>query len=188
MALFPSFPDRGQVGSHFHALSRAIVYQQLAGAAARTIHDRVLALTPGKRFPTSEEILALPDDALRGAGLSAGKLAAMRDLAERCVDGRLRLRSLSRLEDEEVIETLVQVRGIGRWTAQMFLMFRLARLDVLAPDDLGLREGMRRLDGLGERPSPRELEARAASWAPLRSVASWVLWRLTEEPEAGAEA
>ncbi|MEM1452420.1 MAG: DNA-3-methyladenine glycosylase 2 family protein [Planctomycetota bacterium] len=185
---FPPFPDPAQGGSHFHALARAIVFQQLAGAAARTIHDRVLALTPGKRFPTADQILTLSDAELRGAGLSAGKLAALRDLSEHCLDGRLRLRSLSRLEDEEIVDTLVQVRGIGRWTAQMFLMFRLARLDVLAPDDLGLREGMRRLDGLAERPTPKELEARGEAWAPLRSVASWVLWRLTEDPEDGSGA
>ncbi|MEO0659931.1 MAG: DNA-3-methyladenine glycosylase 2 family protein [Planctomycetota bacterium] len=183
VAPFPVFPVRGQYDSHFHALARSIVFQQLAGAAARTIHDRVRALTPGPRFPTARDVEGLSDAALRGAGLSRGKLAALRDLSERSLDGRLRLRSLARLEDEEIIDELVEVRGIGRWTAQMFLMFRLGRRDVLAPDDLGLQEGLRRLDGLAERPKPRELAARGEVWAPLRSVASWVLWRLTEEPE-----
>jgi DNA-3-methyladenine glycosylase II len=181
VAPFPGFPVPGSADSHFHSLARAIVSQQLATAAARTIHDRVRALTPGPRFPRPEELLALAPERLRGAGLSAAKLAALTDLAERCIDGRLALPRVSRLSDEAVIERLVEVRGIGRWTAQMFLMFRLGRLDVLAPDDLGLREGLRRLDGLAERPTPKELAARGERWAPLRSVASWVLWRLCEE-------
>ncbi|MEM9802492.1 MAG: DNA-3-methyladenine glycosylase 2 family protein [Planctomycetota bacterium] len=183
LAPFPTLPDSKHSGSHFHALARAIVYQQLAGAAAKTIHDRVVALTPGSRFPTARDIDALPDEALRGAGLSGNKLAALRDLSERSLDGRLRLRSIARQTDEEIVDALVEVRGIGRWTAQMFLLFRLGRLDVLAPNDLGLREGARRLDGLDERPTPSELEARGEVWGPLRSVASWVLWRLSEEPE-----
>jgi DNA-3-methyladenine glycosylase II len=172
---------RGLADSHFHSLARAIVSQQLALAAARTIHDRVKALSSGPRFPRPEELLALRPELLRGAGLSSAKLAAVTDLAQRCCDGRLVLPQVSRLSDEAIIERLVEVRGIGRWTAQMFLMFRLGRLDVLAPDDLGLREGLRRLDGLTERPTPKELAARGECWAPLRSVASWVLWRLCEE-------
>lgn len=178
---YPGFPAPGGADSHFHALARAIISQQLAMAAARTIHERVRALTPGPRFPRAEELLALDDAALRGAGLSAAKLAAVRDLAARSLDGSLPLARIARMSDEAVIERLVAVRGIGRWTAQMFLMFRLGRLDVLAPDDLGLREGLRRLDGLADRPTPKELAARGEAWAPLRSVASWVLWRLCEE-------
>lgn len=181
VAPFPGFPGPGGSESHFHALARAIVHQQLAGAAARTIHERVRALTPGPRFPRAEELLALDPRVLRGAGLSAAKLAALTDLAQRCVDGRLQLARIARSSDEAIIERLVEVRGIGRWTAQMFLMFRLGRLDVLAPEDLGLREGLWRLDGLAARPTPKELMARGESWAPLRSVASWVLWRLCEE-------
>ncbi|MEM8711956.1 MAG: DNA-3-methyladenine glycosylase 2 family protein [Planctomycetota bacterium] len=184
VAPFPKLPAPSGGGSHFHALARAIVHQQLAGAAARTIHGRVLALTPGPRFPSAAAIQELSDEALRGAGLSANKLAALRDLSERCLDGRLRLRSFTRRPNEEIIEDLVEVRGIGRWTAQMFLMFRLARLDVLAPLDLGLQEGLKRLDDLEKRPTPKELEARGEIWSPLSSVASWVLWRLTEEPRS----
>lgn len=178
---FPRLPARKRGETHFHALARAIVFQQLAGKAAATIHGRCCALTAGPRFPSAEEVARLPDDALRGAGLSANKLRALRDLSERALDGRLRLASIGRRPDEEIIEELVQVRGIGRWTAQMFLMFRLGRLDVLAPDDLGLQEGMKRLDGLEARPGPKELGLRGEVWAPVRSVASWVLWRLTEE-------
>lgn len=181
LVAFPGFPAPGQAGSHFHALARSVIYQQLAGAAARTIHDRVRDLTPGRRFPRPEEVDLLSDEALRGAGLSAAKLAALRDLSGRVLQGSLPLASIARLPDDEVVERLVEVRGIGPWTAQMFLLFQLGRLDVLAPGDLGLQEGLRRLDGLEERPKPRELAERGERWAPLRSVASWVLWRLSEE-------
>lgn len=181
---YPGFPDRAAGGyrSHFHALARSIVYQQLAGAAARTIHDRVCALTPRGAFPTPAQFLALTDDALRGAGLSRGKLAAIRDLASRVEHDGLDLARVARRRDDEVIRALSDVRGIGEWTAQMFLMFRLGRLDVMPATDLGVREGLRRLDRLAERPAPREVLLRAESWRPLRSVASWVLWRLCDLP------
>ena len=179
---FPGFPGAlaNVVGSHFHALARSIIYQQLAGAAAKTIHDRVVALTPGRRFPPPEALLTLDDEAMRGAGLSRAKLASLRDLATRVVDRRLRTAVLGRLPDEEIVERLTEVRGIGEWTAQMFLIFRLGRLDVLPTGDLAVQEGMRRLDGLAERPKPDVMRTRAACWRPLRSVASWVLWRLTD--------
>lgn len=184
VARFPGFPDPAERRrtSHFAHLARAILYQQLAGKAAATIHGRVLRLTSGSRFPSAEQLLAIPESALRGAGVSGNKQLALRDLAARVVDGRLRLTSLARRDDEEIIEALTEVRGIGVWSAQMFLMFRLGRLDVLPIADLGVQEGLRRLDALSERPKPRELEARGEPWAPLRSVAAWVLWRLTEEP------
>lgn len=177
---YPGFPRNNSGETHFHALARAILYQQLAGKAAATIHGRVVALTPGPRFPTPPELLALSDESIRAAGVSRAKLAALRDLAERSLDGRLPLRRIGALPDDEIEARLVEVRGIGPWTARMFLMFRLGRLDVLAPDDLGIREGLRRLDGLPERPSPRTVEARGEVWRPLRSVASWVLWRLCD--------
>jgi DNA-3-methyladenine glycosylase II len=180
---FPGFPDPERGGSHFHALARAILFQQLATRAASTIHARVLALTPGPRFATPARFLQLSDEVVRGAGVSRAKLAAIRDLAERAVDGRLPLRRIALLPDNEVVERMVEVRGIGAWTARMFLLFRLGRLDVLAPDDLGIREGLRRLDGLGERPTPAAVLARGEVWRPLRSVASWVLWRILEFPD-----
>ena len=182
---YPGFPlpaTRRQ--THWESLARAIVYQQLAGKAAATIHGRVCALTPGRRFPRPEELLALPTETLRGAGLSAAKTASLRDLASRLTDGRLSLRAIGRLPDEAVVERLVEVRGIGVWSAQMFLMFRLGRLDVMPSGDLGVQEGLRLLDGLPERPRPRALEARAGVWAPLRSVAAWTLWRLVDEARA----
>ncbi len=183
---FPGFPTGGaRRGTHWEALTRAIVYQQLAGKAAATIHGRVCALTPGSRFPRPEEVRDLADDALRGAGLSRAKLASLRDLAARLEDGRLVLRAIGRLSDDDIVERLVAVRGIGVWSAQMFLMFRLGRLDVMPSGDLGVQEGLRILDGLDARPRPRELALRAAVWAPLRSVAAWTLWRLVEETRAG---
>ena len=166
--------------SHFHALARSILHQQLAGKAAATIHGRVRALTPGSRFPRPEQLLELPDGDLRGAGVSGSKIAALRDLAGRVESKELRLRGLSAQPDEHIIEELTAVRGIGVWTAQMFLMFRLGRLDVLPVGDLGVQEGLRRLDGLEERPRPAEVEERGEVWKPLRSVASWVLWRLAD--------
>lgn len=178
----PAFPESAKKRqSHFESLAQAIVYQQLAGAAAATIFGRVCALTPGTRFPKASDLLALPEASLRGAGLSANKLLALQDLAARSLDGRLPLRSLGRQDDDAILEELVAVRGIGPWTAQMFLMFKLGRLDILAPGDLGLQEGLRRLDGLAERPKPQELERRGAVWAPYRSIASWYLWRLADE-------
>lgn len=182
---YPGFPEpaRARGESHFGALGRAILFQQLAGKAAATIHRRVCALTPGPRFPRPEDLLALPEGALRAAGASGAKQAALHDLAEHVLDGRLRLTQLARRDDEEIIEAIIQVRGLGVWSAQMFLMFRLGRLDVLPGNDLGIQEGLRRLDQLDERPKPAEVLARGERWAPLRSVASWTLWRLTELPD-----
>jgi 3-methyladenine DNA glycosylase/8-oxoguanine DNA glycosylase len=182
VAPFPGFPNPAAhpYRSHFHALARSIVYQQLAGSAARAIHDRVCALTPGRGFPRAPELLELSDTALRGAGLSRNKLLALRDLATRVGDASLDLRRIARKSDETIIEELVQVRGIGPWSAQMFLLFRLGRLDVMPAGDLAVREGLRRLDGLAERPAPAQVLERAEPWGPLCSVASWVLWRLSE--------
>lgn len=179
---FPGFPDTParRRESHFESLARAIVYQQLHGKAAATIFGRACALTPGPRFPRPAEWLAQDPEAIRGCGLSRNKAAALQDLAERAVDGRLGLGAAARLSDDALTERLTEVRGIGVWSAQMFLMFKLGRLDVLPIGDLGVQEGLRRLDGLAERPTPRELEARGAVWRPLASVAAWYMWRMTE--------
>jgi DNA-3-methyladenine glycosylase II len=182
LAPFPGFPTGVLArGTHFHALARAIVYQQLATRAAAAIHARVCALAKGSGFPSPSELLALPMASLRAAGLSQSKALALHELAARFESGELRHRSLGRLGDEEVIERLVAVRGIGVWSAQMFLIFRLGRLDVMPAGDLGVREGVRWLDDLAERPTPGEVLARSERWRPLRSVASWTLWRLVEE-------
>jgi DNA-3-methyladenine glycosylase II len=177
---FPGFPRGVLRGTHFHAISRSIIYQQLATAAAATIYMRVRDLSPGRSFPKPTEILEMPEGVLRSAGLSRGKLKAIRDLAQKSESGEVRLKTLGRLTDEEVVARLTRVWGIGEWTAHMFLMFKLGRLNVMAPGDLGLQEGLRRLDGLEARPSPLELADRAEDWRPLRTVAAWTLWRLLE--------
>ena len=178
---FPDFPVGKLRGSHFHALARSIIYQQLATAASATIYGRVRRLTPGPRFPAPEHVLALSDEDLRGAGLSGNKARALKNLAEKTVSGELGLRSIGRLADDEVTRRLTTVWGIGAWTTQMFLIFKLGRPDVMPAVDLGVQKGLRILDGLDERPTPELLMARSEVWRPLRSVAAWFLWRLTDK-------
>jgi 3-methyladenine DNA glycosylase/8-oxoguanine DNA glycosylase len=168
--------------SIFYSLARSIVYQQLAGAAAQAIFGRVEALFP-KGCMTPETLLALDDAALRAAGLSQNKLAALRDLAAKCLDGTVpNKRRLSAMDDEEIIERISQVRGIGRWTVEMLLIFRLGRPNVLPVDDYGVRKGMQRLYKLRELPNKAAMRRRARKWEPWCSVASWYLWRCAELP------
>jgi 3-methyladenine DNA glycosylase/8-oxoguanine DNA glycosylase len=164
----------------FYSLARSIVYQQLAGAAAQAILGRVEALFPKARM-TPKALLALDDAVLRAAGLSRNKLAALRDLAAKSLDGTVPpQRKLSAMADEEIIERISQVRGIGRWTVEMMLMFRLGRPNVLPVDDYGVRKGMQRLYKLRELPSKAAMRRRARKWEPWCSVASWYLWRCAE--------
>ena len=163
-------------GTHFDAVLRAIVYQQLSGKAAGTILKRVHAIY-GDRSPTPGELLATPEDALRAAGLSRQKQSYARDLAAKVVDGTVPVGALDALSDEEIIAALTSVKGVGRWTAQMFLMFRLGRLDVLPDLDLGVQKGIQLAYGLERLPRPREVLEIGAPWAPYRSVAAWYLWR-----------
>jgi DNA-3-methyladenine glycosylase II len=167
----------------FRALVQAISSQQLSTKAAATIFGRIAVLGRDGAFPTPVELLALPETTLRGAGLSGSKVAAVRDLASRVASGSLSLEAMAALSDEEVIDALVEVRGIGRWTAEMFLIFRLGREDVLPVDDLGVKKGMLRLFGLRKLPAPDRMEKLARPWRPYRSVACWYLWRLCEEPQ-----
>jgi 3-methyladenine DNA glycosylase/8-oxoguanine DNA glycosylase len=161
--------------STFSALAEAITYQQLNGRAASAIFARVRALSA--EF-TPEAILSLSDQQLRGAGLSQAKLLSLRDLAARSVRGEVpTLLDAEQLSDEEIIQRLSHVRGIGRWTAQMFLIFRLGRPDVLPADDYGIRRGFALTFGLAALPSPKEVLEYGARWAPYRSTASWYLWR-----------
>ncbi len=169
-------PERS--GDRFEALANAIVFQQLAGAAARTIWGRVRALVNGPFTP--EAVAALPDAELRGAGLSAAKVAAVRDLAIKVGTGEVSLERIGRLSDEAVIEQLTIVRGIGTWTAQMFLIFTLRRLDVWPTGDLGVRAGYARAYGLASTPSPAELEPLGDPLRPYRSLAAWYCWRAVE--------
>lgn len=167
-------------GGAYEMLLRSIVFQQLAGAAAATIFGRVCALVDPPRVPTPREIRRLSDDKLRSAGLSRPKLAAIRDLAAKAEDGTVPpLALLSGLSDDEIVERLVTVRGIGRWTVEMFLIARLGRPDVLPVDDYGVRKGFARWYG-GELPSPRELGEYGERWAPYRTAASWYLWRAND--------
>lgn|GEM_PF-10947 len=168
--------------STFAALTEAIVYQQLTPKAAGTIFARVCAIfPPGRDAPTPEQILSVPDEALRAAGLSAAKAFALRDLARRAAGGELPTPAeAGGLAEEELLARLTAVRGIGRWTAQMFLIFRLGRPDVLPADDYGLRRGFAAAFGLPALPEPREVQARGEAWRPYRSVASWYLWRAAE--------
>ena len=169
--------------SVFAALAEAIVYQQLNGRAAATIFARVSALFP-RGGPTAERILRISDERLRGAGLSRSKLLALRDLAQRSADGSIpTLAEIRRMPDETIVERLSEVRGIGRWTAEMFLMFRLGRPDVLPVDDYGVRKGFAIVYDR-ELPSPKELAAYGIRWKPYRTVASWYLWRAVERATA----
>jgi DNA-3-methyladenine glycosylase II len=159
----------------FGALVRAIVYQQLAGRAAAAIHGRVRALVDGPLTP--EAVLALPEASLRAAGLSAAKTASVRDLAGRAVAGDVTLDGLRRLPDDEVVTRLSTVRGIGQWTAEMFLLFELRRLDVWPTGDLGVREGWRLAHGLESQPTPAQLALLGEPLRPVRSVAAWYCWQ-----------
>lgn len=163
-------------GADFDHLARAIVYQQLAGKAAAAIHGRLLGLY-GDRPPTPAELLATSALRLRRAGLSRQKLGYLRDLARRVHSGALPLSNLSQLPDEAAIEILTEVKGIGVWTAQMFLMFRLGRPDVLPTLDFGIRNAMRVAYRLRGMPKPAHMERIAAPWRPYRTVACWYLWR-----------
>lgn len=165
----------------FIALVSAVTYQQLNGTAARTILKRVLALYPGKRFPSPEDILATPDEQLRAAGLSRAKTAAIKDIAAKTVAGIVPgARAIAKLSNEEIIERLTIVRGVGPWTVEMFLMFTLGRLDVLPATDYGVRKGFAVTFGLKDLPTPKELLAYGERWRPHRTTASWYLWRALE--------
>jgi len=165
----------------FKALTRAIVGQQLSAKAAATIFSRFEALFD--TFPTPAQVLAVSDDRLRGVGLSTQKLGYLRDLCMRIVEGELPLDVLDRMDDEAVIERLTQVKGIGRWTAEMFLIFRLQRPDVLPVGDLGIVRAVQRAYKLRKAPSPDRLTRIGEAWRPYRSVACWYLWAsLNNEP------
>jgi DNA-3-methyladenine glycosylase II len=167
--------------SPFHSLLRAITYQQLSGKAAATIHGRVVALFPAEHGPHPGLLPEIPDLALRGAGLSRNKLLAIRDLAAKALDGTVPdMRGLKRLSDEEIIERLTQVRGVGRWTVEMLLIFTLGRPDVLPVTDLGIRKGFQRAYGMKRMPAYSTLERAGRAWAPYRSIASWYLWRMAD--------
>ena len=163
-------------GTHYEAVFRSIQYQQLAGPAALAIHRRVQALYGG-RDPTPEEFLATPDDVLRKAGLSRQKLAYLRDLSTRVASRDVVMDGIHELPDADVITSLTRVKGVGRWTAEMFLIFRLGRPDILPDLDLGVRNAIKRAYRLRKLPNADRVHKIGAKWAPYRSVATWYLWR-----------
>lgn len=167
----------------FQSLARAIVYQQLAGAAAATIHGRFVALYGGgpKSYPTPAEVLATPVERLRSAGLSRQKASYLLDLAAHVGDGRVPVRRLGRLTDAEITAALLPIKGIGPWTVDMFLLFGLGRPDVMPTGDLGVQHGMRVFFGLRAAPRPARMLALAEAWRPYRSIGSWYMWRAYED-------
>jgi DNA-3-methyladenine glycosylase II len=169
---------RAPAESSFAALVRAITFQQLAGRAATAIHGRFLANFDGKATP--EGVLALPDAAFRTAGLSASKSASIRDLAAKVADGTIPLDNLDTFEDDQIVERLSEVRGIGRWTAEMFLIFQLNRMDVWPVDDLGVRKGYAAIHGQTSVPTPRSLSALGEIYRPWRTAAAWYCWRAAD--------
>lgn len=169
--------------AHFPYLCRAIVYQQLAGKAAATIHGRLLEAVGDPLTP--ERILRAPEEAFRGAGVSRSKEKAIRDLAEKVEAGTVELESLEEAENDEIVERLTRVWGIGRWTADMFLLFQLRRPDVWPVGDLGVRSGWARIHGLEEAPSAAELAPRGADYRPWRSAAAWYCWRAVDVLDPG---
>jgi 3-methyladenine DNA glycosylase/8-oxoguanine DNA glycosylase len=165
----------------FEALCESIIYQQITGRAAETIAGRFCERVGDGRFPAPDRLLAAPDTLLREAGLSRGKCAALRDLAAKSLDGTVPVMArLRAMEDDEIVERLTVVRGIGRWTAEMFLIFRLGRPDVLPIHDYGVRKGFQRAFRTREIPEPLSVARRGERWRPFRTVASWYLWRALE--------
>jgi DNA-3-methyladenine glycosylase II len=165
----------------FETLARAIAYQQLNGAAAETILRRFTALFPGKKFPAPEELLTKSEEDLRAVGFSRAKVAALHDLAAKTLDGTVPLaRVIRRLDDDAIVARLTQVRGVGRWTVEMLLIFQLGRPDVLPADDFSVREGFRLTYGLPALPKPKELLQHGERWRPYRTAAAWYLWQAVD--------
>jgi DNA-3-methyladenine glycosylase II len=169
--------------SPFEALVKSVAYQQLNGTAAGTIFGRFKALYPRRRFPSPREVLATPDERLRGAGLSRAKVAAIKSLAEHTISGVVPTsRAISGMSDQEILERLTVVRGIGPWTVHMLLIFALGRTDVLPATDYGVRKGFALLYGWPELPTPEELRAHGEKWRPHRTTAAWYFWRALDLP------
>lgn len=185
-------PEMGR--SPFESLVRAVAHQQLNGTAAETILRRFRALFAGRRFPSANQLATVRDDALRAAGFSWAKIASLRDIAAKTLDGTIpSSRAIRKMTDAEIIERLVSVRGVGRWTVEMLLIFKLGRPDVFPADDFGVRNGFRIAHGLAEMPKPRDLLAHAELWRPHGTTAAWYLWRAADaakekRPIAGVNA
>ncbi len=165
----------------FESLARAIAFQQLHEKAAESILKRFIALFPGRRFPRPAELLTAPADAIRGAGFSGAKVLALRDLAAKTLDGTVPTgREITLLDDDTIVERLVEVRGIGRWTVEMLLIFQLGRPNVLPVDDFGVRNGFRMAYRRRTMPTPKEVLRYGERWKPYRTAAAWYLWRAAD--------
>lgn len=176
---FALAPNVGR--SPFESLVRAIAYQQLHDRAAESILRRFTALFPGRRFPKPDAVLAMNDRAIRRAGFARPKIAALRDLATKAMDGTVPSgRLIRQLDDEAIVQRLVVVRGIGRWTVEMLLIFQLGRPDVLPIDDFGVRKGFRMAYGLRTMPTPKAVLQYGERWKPYRTAAAWYLWRVAD--------
>ena len=162
----------------FHAVVQSVAHQQLNGTAAKTILKRVIAIYPGRKFPAPEDLLATPDERLRGAGLSRAKTAALKDIAAKTLEGIVPgSRAIARMSNEEILERLTAIRGVGPWTVEMLLIFTLGRLDILPATDFGVRKGFALTYRRKELPAPSELIKHGERWRPYRTIASWYLWR-----------
>jgi DNA-3-methyladenine glycosylase II len=171
--------------SPFESLVRAVAHQQLHGVAAERILGRFIALFPRQHFPTAADLASVSDEALRAVGFSGAKSASLRDIAEKTLAGVVPgPRKIRELPDEEIIERLTAIRGVGRWTVEMLLIFQLGRPDVLPADDFGVRNGFRIAFELPEMPKPKEVLAHGERWAPFRTTAAWYLWRTADKPPA----
>ncbi len=165
----------------FQSLVQAVAHQQLNGTAANTILSRFIKLFPGRRFPKPEDLTGVTDQQIRDCGFSRAKVAAIRDIAEKTLSGVVPTsRNIAHLSDDEIVLRLTEVRGVGRWTVEMLLMFQLGRPDVLPADDFGVRTGFRVAYGLKEMPTAKELIAHGERWRPHRTTASWYLWRAAD--------
>lgn len=174
--------------SPFESLVRAVAYQQLHGKAAESILRRFVSLFPGRRFPKPADLLAIEADAIRQTGFSGTKVMALRDLAAKTIDGTVPTgRVIGRLDDEAIIQRLIAVRGIGRWTVEMLLIFQLGRPDVLPVDDFGVRNGFRLAYGRRAMPTPTQVRRYGERWKPYRTAASWYLWRAVDQAKQAAK-
>lgn len=174
--------------SPFQSLVEAVAHQQLHGKAARTILNRFYALFPGVKFPKPEQIIETPEESLRGVGFSRAKVLAIQDIAAKTLEGIVpTARQIAKLSDEEIITRLTEVRGVGRWTVEMLLIFQLGRPDVLPVDDFGVRNGFQIAFGLAEHPTKKELAAHGERWQPYRSTAALYLWRAADLAKAAAK-
>ncbi len=176
----PLVVRRQPVQSPFESLAQSIIHQQISGLAARSITAKFLALWPKKKFPSPQDVLKIKTEKLRSAGLSGQKASYLKDLAAKFEDGTINPKLFPNMSDAEIIEHVVAVKGIGEWTAQMFLMFTLGRPDVLPTGDLGIQKAMQKLFKLRTKPSPAKMEKLAAVWAGHRTVACFYLWRMLD--------